>query len=486
MKSIQTFLEEFNYIPFGEKPKILLEAWDKFFTIQRTQLEDSNELFQKLLEDLKELAEEECYIEVCEEQKQNMENTILELVEICHQKELLCMHDNVDDLIESALKSKLLSINSQRPNKEHQEVKNVVEQPAERRTRIEKSLHNFRVIHKSSTSLNNTSQISPVHAVTPILSTKEPEYSPNMGYEHPNTTPEMEPDEIIKSGVEELVSILSENDVTSENKRECDVPVYENSPVCNDHSEIFSDSNNDDDISSDEDTFKDIEYVEASLPDPEIVSVEEENVVHQEDEEFDLEEIQDVILREKLLSTNRLIPNIESLNDNPTPNCVLNSFVLILLLKSPIILFQIIFRQNSKLFAIIRKRREVVTPLLMLMTLFPNMIRFTLRLSPIKRGDIRFLQALLIDDSIPFLVNESSEYDVDNPSVPRPPPEPLDVEFELNSGEEILVVIDELECIDPKDEFDDDDYSSFMFVKVISFLLSAESEDTIFNPGISI
>nr|GEV95651.1 hypothetical protein [Tanacetum cinerariifolium] len=52
IKSIQTFLEEFNYIPFREKPKILLQAWDKIFAIQHAQPEDSNELFQKLLEDL--------------------------------------------------------------------------------------------------------------------------------------------------------------------------------------------------------------------------------------------------------------------------------------------------------------------------------------------------------------------------------------------------------------------------------------------------
>nr|GFD36616.1 hypothetical protein [Tanacetum cinerariifolium] len=73
--------------------------------------------------------------------------------------------------------------------------------------------------------------------------------------------------------------------------------VCKNSPICVDHSEIFSDSNNDDDISSDEDAFEDIEYVEASLPDPEIVSLEEKNNVHQEEEEFDLEEIQDVVLQ---------------------------------------------------------------------------------------------------------------------------------------------------------------------------------------------
>nr|GEU76803.1 reverse transcriptase domain-containing protein [Tanacetum cinerariifolium] len=75
-----------------------------------------------------------------------------------------------------------------------------------------------------------------------------------------------------------------------------------------------------------------------------------------------------------------------------------------------------------------------------------------------------------------------------------------------NSGEEISVVMndnDELDCLDPRDEIDvstnneDDDYFPFMFViqvflpyliylEVFSFLLSAESEDTIFDPGISV
>nr|GEV44686.1 hypothetical protein [Tanacetum cinerariifolium] len=117
-------------------------------------------------------------------------------------------------------------------------------------------------------------------------------------------------------------------------------------------------------------------------------------------------------------------------------------------------------------------------------------------------GDICFLEELLIDDSIPFLENEES--DLDNPSFPRPPPEPPNAEFdfELDAGEEISVVMndnDELECLDPKDEIDnvDDDYFPFMFViriflpdliysEVFQLLLFAESEDTIFDPGISV
>nr|GFC42661.1 hypothetical protein [Tanacetum cinerariifolium] len=56
-------------------------------------------------------------------------------------------------------------------------------------------------------------------------------------------------------------------------------------------------------------------------------SVEEENVVQRKEEEVeDISQVQDVVLREKLLSITRLISNIESLNDNSTPDRVFNSF----------------------------------------------------------------------------------------------------------------------------------------------------------------
>nr|GEY37282.1 hypothetical protein [Tanacetum cinerariifolium] len=196
--------------------------------------------------DIRNLIREECCVEASEEQKQSMEDTMLELDKICQEKEFLCMHDNVDDLIESALNSKLLLINSnsQRLDKKEQEVKNAVEQPAERGN------------------------------LAPILSTKEPEYSSSMGYENSNTTLEPESDEIIKSGVEELVPILCENEVTLEDKRECDMFVCEDSStvdIYDDHSDIFSDSKIYDDILVYDDDFEDIEYVEALLFDPEIV-----------------------------------------------------------------------------------------------------------------------------------------------------------------------------------------------------------------------
>nr|GEU53988.1 hypothetical protein [Tanacetum cinerariifolium] len=362
MKSIQTFLEEFNCIPFKEKATILLQVWFSFFAIMHDHPENSNELFQKLLEYLKELAEykeslensskeiavsnsnqeppqdsdirqlirEECCIEVCEEQKKNTEDTILELVEIF------------------------------------------------------------------------------------------------------------------------------------QDKRECDLHVCENSLICDDHFEIFSDSKNDDNISIDDDDFEDIEYVEASLSDPEIVSVEEENVVYQEEEEIDLKDIsqiQDMIRQEYYSFCFEIEPDLERLI-NVLKNDISNDSTRDALLEEA----DLFLSDNP---------------------IPPGTENFADDLE----GDICLLEALLIDNSIPFPNNELSDdeaSDFDNPSVPLPPSEPPDFDFALDAGDEISVVMnvsDELECIDAKVEFDNDDYSSFMFVKVFSFLLSAESEDTIFDPG---
>nr|GFC56650.1 hypothetical protein [Tanacetum cinerariifolium] len=100
-----------------------------------------------------------------------------------------------------------------------------------------------------------------------------------MGYEHLSITPETESDKVTESNAENLLPIPSECEVTLEDKKECDLPISENSPVCDNHSDIFSDSKIDDDISVYDDDFEDIEYVEASLSDPENVSIEEENSV---------------------------------------------------------------------------------------------------------------------------------------------------------------------------------------------------------------
>nr|GFA45404.1 hypothetical protein [Tanacetum cinerariifolium] len=318
---------------------------------------------------------------------------------------------------QNTLDSKLLLINSnsQRLDKKEQEVKNIIEQPAERQNRNIQSLQNFRVVHKSSIPFKNTSQISSIHAVVPVLSTKKPEHLLNMRYEHLSITLETESDEVTESNAENFLPIPSECEVALEDKRECDVPIFENSYVC-DNSDTFSDSKIDDDISVYDDDFEDIEYVEASLSDPEIVSVEEENVVQQE----------------------RLINLVENdiLKDS-TSDPLLEEVDLFLAVDHSI-------------------------P--------PGIENFY-----DSEGDIRFLEALLIDDSILSHESFDSNFE-DNLSIPRPPPEPPD--SETDAGEEIPVVMND------KDE---DVYSSFIFVIFVKMfsLLSAESEDTIFDPGIS-
>nr|GEX03888.1 hypothetical protein [Tanacetum cinerariifolium] len=145
---------------------------------------------------------------------------------------------------------------------------------------------------------------------TPDLPTEKPNNSLSMGDEHLSNISKTESGEVIKSSVKDLIPILSESEGISSDT--CDVPFCDNSPpldVLNDHFELFSDIN-DDCTSSDDDSFENIDYVEASPLDSELVS---------------LEEVKDDILRKKLLNINLLIAKIESLNDNPTPNCVLKS-----------------------------------------------------------------------------------------------------------------------------------------------------------------
>nr|GFB11527.1 hypothetical protein [Tanacetum cinerariifolium] len=218
----------------------------------------------------------------------------------------------------------------------------------------------------------------------------------------------------------------------------------------------------------------------------------EENVVQREEEEVDLEDIsqvQDVVLREKLFSITRLISNIESLNDNSTPDR-LDHERLINLVENDIL-------DNSS-----------NDPLLKEVDLFlsndsiPPGIK---NVADDPEGVIRFLEELLIDDSI--LSHESSDSNFkDNPSNLRPPPEPPDDNFDLEP-EVISVVMEDIdepdEHFNPRGEIfvssnnKDVDYFPFMFViriflpylilpKISPLFLSAESEDTIFDPGLSL
>ncbi|GKA44951.1 putative ribonuclease H-like domain-containing protein, partial [Tanacetum coccineum] len=221
------------------------------------------------------------------------------------------------------------------------------------------------------------SELPPCIAITPVLLTEEPVDSLIMEDKHLDTIPATESDEVIKSSVEDLVHTPSESDGISES--EYDLPVCDDSSSKkdevlddiisiqrgndNDHfnaesSLIESVLNHDNMISSpkidflleefagelaliapippriveaDFDpkgdilmTYEDIDYVDASPPDSELVSLEEVKDFHPKDGK-----IEDDILREKLSKINLLIAKIKALNTNPTPS---SDFVL----KSPI------------------------------------------------------------------------------------------------------------------------------------------------------
>ncbi|GJS66672.1 hypothetical protein Tco_0681236 [Tanacetum coccineum] len=161
------------------------------------------------------------------------------------------------------------------------------------------------------------------NAITPELSTEEPDNSLSMGDEHLDTIPETESNEVIKSSVKDLIQIPRESEDTSiiyslkidslleefADIRLVEQLLYNSSHILlNDHFEISP--FNDDYTSSNDDFYEDIDYVEASLPDSELVS---------------LEEVKDDLLREKLLNINLLIAKIESLNNNSTLDCVFKS-----------------------------------------------------------------------------------------------------------------------------------------------------------------
>nr|GFA42543.1 hypothetical protein [Tanacetum cinerariifolium] len=377
------------------------------------------------------LIREECCIEVCRKQKQNMEDIMLELVEACRQKEFCCMHGNVDDLIKSALNSKLLSINleSQCLDKKNQEVKNVIEQPTERGT--------------------------------------QPEYSLSMEYEHLSTILETEFDEVIESA-KNILPIPSEYEVTSDDESECDVPVKdESSPVFTKFSNpLFNDNNDftssDDESISDKDVpieelkvysnplFYD-EEIHSDKLDPYcfndesdlVESLSNRDTLINYSSKFDfLEEFSGALLPTSIADEERIrrehteyISLMERLfTINPCPRPMENSNTIIETLPTSTIPLEDSDSQREEI--------DIFTGTDELLTLSIKSDDYD------SEGEINVLVALLVDDSISLPKNESFYFDhQDDPSFPRPLPEPPNAEFEFepNLGEVIAVLMNNID-----------------------------------------
>ncbi|GKC18706.1 hypothetical protein Tco_1020856 [Tanacetum coccineum] len=388
---------------------------------QEKQVPSPNSVFHQLIE-------ETCGMIVCEEEKKNIEDTMLELLKDCRQKELYCIHNNVDDLFESALNSKLPSINSQHLDKEKQE--------------------------ESIIPLNKTPQISSVNAITPDLPTEEPEYTLSMRDKHLDTILETKSDKVIKSSVENLVPILSESEDFSDNESECDMP------VCDDFTTFSNplfDSNDDfttsdDKLLSNEDVLKENfkMYSNPLFDDEEIISTKidphsfnaESNLIESllnRDTLVDSSPKFDYLLEEfsselahidpippRIEEANfdleeeiRLVENLSYNNSSPRPLKERNSKNVYTIIESP-----------SPSPIPVEDSDSLMEEINLFLAFDDSMPPGIENDDYDSKGDIRFLEELLSNDPLPLPEIESSNLDhFNDPSSPRPPPEPPDVEI---------------------------------------------------------
>ncbi|GJW42883.1 hypothetical protein Tco_0071682 [Tanacetum coccineum] len=365
----------------------------------------------------------------------------------------------------------------------------------------------------------------------PVLPTREPEDSLIMGDEHLDTIPEKESEELIKSSVENLVPIPSEFEDFSDNESEYDVPECDETyPTFTTFSNHLFDSNNDftssdDESLSDEDVpMENIKiYSNPLFDDEEIISTKidphsfnaDSNLIEyllNRDILIDSSPKFDFLLEEfsgELAHINPILPGIEKAdfdleeeiplvenllydNSSPRPPEEFNLEIADTILES-LSLSPIPVTDSDSLM-------EEIDLFLAFDDLMPPRIDND---DYDSEGDIRFLEELLINDSLPLPENESSNLNhFNDPSSPRPPSEPPDVEISLIFEPDVPVInnVDELnedECFDPGgDEIDVEDDDSFTFVirtflpfltypMDSPFLYSFGSEDTIFDPDIS-
>nr|GFA13487.1 hypothetical protein [Tanacetum cinerariifolium] len=287
-------------------------------------------------------------------------------------------------------------------------------------------------------------------AVTTVLPTEEPEYSLSMGYEHLSTTPETELDEVTESSTKNLLTSSDDESLPDEDVPTEEFKVYSNP--------LFDD-----------------EEISSNKIDPHCFNVESyliESLLNR-DTFIDSSPKFDFLLKEysgELAHINPTLPEIKEADFD---------------FEEEIRLIENLLYDNSSPRPLEELNAEITNTIV---ESLPS------SLIPVQDND-----------------SQREEIDIDDPSFPRPPPEPPDAEFDFepNSREVILAAMnnnDELnedECFDPGGEInvfandEDDDYFPFMFViriflpyliypEVSPLLLSVESEDTIFDPGISV
>ncbi|GJW29903.1 hypothetical protein Tco_0046778 [Tanacetum coccineum] len=361
-------------------------------------------------------------------------------------------------------------------------------------------------------------------AITPDLPTKEPEYSLIMWDENIDTIPEKESNELIKSSVENLVPIPSESEDFFDNGSDCDVPECdETSSTFTTFSNPLFDSNDDftssdDESLSDEDVLKEI-YSNPLFDDEEIISTKidphsfnvESNLIESllnRDILIDSSPKFDYLLEEfsgELAHINPIPPGIEKAdfdleeeirlvenllydNSSPRPPEELNLEIT-----------DTIFESLSPSPILVEDSDSLIEEIDLFLATNDSMPPGIEDDDYDSEGDIRFLEELFNNDSLPLPEYESFSLDhFDDPSLSRPPPEPPDVEicfdFEPDTGVVTTKIFDpgifievQSERLLSRDEFSISficDPLSLVFDTLLPF--SSENEDKVFNPGILI
>nr|GEX56464.1 reverse transcriptase domain-containing protein [Tanacetum cinerariifolium] len=334
---------------------------------------------------------------------------------------------------------------------------------------------------------------------------KEPEHSFSMGYEHFNTTLVTELDEVPESSTKNLVPIPHECKVTSGNGSESKEPVKDDSLVFTTFSNmLFNDS---DEVTSNDNVSIEKSKVHSNplFDNDEINSDELESHV---ESNF----VESPSNHDALIDSSQKIDYLEEFSGELAhidPEIPKSDFDF----EEEIHLIENLLYDNSSLRSpkehnvegehIKREHADYISRMEMeeidIVTSTDGVLPPGLE-NDDSDGEIDAVEELHVDNSISnseheFFDSEASDFD--NPSVPLPPLEPLDADFnfELDAGNEISVVRNTIvECLNPNGKFDvsndeDVNFFPFMFViyfEVFSFLLSTESEDTIFDPGISV
>nr|GEX90304.1 reverse transcriptase domain-containing protein [Tanacetum cinerariifolium] len=268
---------------------------------------------------------------------------------------------------------------------------------------------------------------------------------------------------LILGSIKNLVPILSEYEVTSDNESEYEVPIKDDSspafinPLFNDMDDFTSNDNESipkEDVPIEEfkdysNPFFDNDEINSDELESHCLNVESnfvESLSNHDTLKFDhLEEFSGALMPIRITDEERirrehaeyisLIERLITINLCPHPtvnaNMIVESFPLYLI---PI-------QDNDPQ----REEIDIVTDTDELLPLgFEN---------DDSEGEINVVEELLVDNFIPRSENELSDFDYDDPLFPRPSPEPPDVEFDFepNSGEVISAVMNNI------DEFTDDE-----------------------------